>query len=218
MPLAPSGGTHISQQKNSQVIFKIVRETINVLQRAESRLKSLKGAADPDLFMVKNLLIIKNELVSLEIGDIRSDGTSGMQHFGQIWDTLSPQNWYNYFSSVIGGVGSIGSSFWGSSSSAAAATVTAKTLTVEDMSEQLDELLRQSIVAFTQRWGKLMNDSKARKAGVKPIAKVEKELDEVLETAFSNQPEVIAKLHEAIQMSAQAQEQADGENQGTRRY
>ncbi|KAH6686820.1 Sec34-like family protein [Plectosphaerella plurivora] len=203
-------------QKNSQVIFKIVRETINVLQRAETRLKSLKGAADPDLFMVKNLLIIKNELVSLEIGDIRGDGAAGMQHFGQIWDTLSPQNWYNYFSSVIGGVGSIGSSFWGSSSSAA--TVTAKTLTVEDMSEQLDELLRQSIVAFTQRWGKVMNEAKARKTGVKPIGKVEKELEEVLATAFSNQPEVIGKLHEAIQMSAQAQEQADGEKKGARRY
>lgn len=212
-----TAASNFEQQKNSQVVFKIVRETINILQRAESRLKSLKGATDPDLFMIKNLLIIKNELVSLEIGDIRGDGAASLQHFGQIWDTLSPQNWYNYFTGLVGGVGSIGASFWGSSSTAAT-TVTAKTLTVEDMSEQLDELLRQSIVAFTQRWGKLMNDSKARKTGVKPIAKVEKELEEILATAFSNQPEVIGKLHEAIQMSAQAQEQAAGEKQGIRRY
>ncbi|CCF38823.1 hypothetical protein CH063_09815 [Colletotrichum higginsianum] len=67
------------------------------------------------------------------------------------------------------------------------------------MSEQLDELLRQ-------------------KPGVKPIGKVEKELDEVLQRAFSNQPEVIAKLKEAIQINAQAQEAAQEEKKGIRRY
>ncbi|KAL2752097.1 hypothetical protein ACRALDRAFT_1083664 [Sodiomyces alcalophilus JCM 7366] len=208
-------------QTNSQVIFKIVRETINVLQRAESRLKSLKSSTDPDIFIVKNLLIVKNELVSLEIGDIRGeDGRSagGMQHFNRIWETLSPQNWASFFGTIIGGVGS---AFWsssGTSGGAAGAKVTAKTLTVEDMNEQLDELLRQAIVGFTQRWGKLMNEARARKAGVKPIGKVERELDEVLQNAFSNQPEVIAKLNEAIQMSAEAQVKAAEEKKGVRRY
>lgn len=149
--------------------------------------------------MVKNLLIIKNELVSLEIGDIRSQ-TPSMQHFGQIWDTISPQNWVGFFSSVIGG------SLW----SRGAPSVTAKTLTVEDMSEQLDELLRQFIYAFTRRWGALMNDSESRKPGTKPIAKVEASLESALQTAFSNQPEVVAKLKEAIQLNAQAQNDAKG--------
>ncbi|RBQ76347.1 hypothetical protein VDGD_21312 [Verticillium dahliae] len=167
--------------------------------------------------MIKNLLIIKNELLSLEIGDIRGDGAA-LQHFGQIWNTLSPQNWVSFFGSIIGGVGSVGSSFWSSSAKAAPPAVTAGSLTVEDMNEQLDELLRQSIVAFTQRWGGLTMDAKARKAGVKPIGKVEKELEEVLQTAFSNQPEVIGKLKEAIAMHAEAQEQAAGEKKGVRRY
>ncbi|ROT35825.1 Sec34-like family protein [Sodiomyces alkalinus F11] len=212
-------------QTNSQVIFKIVRETINVLQRAESRLKSLKSSTDPDIFMVKNLLIIKNELLSLEIGDIRGEdgGYAGMQHFNRIWETLSPQNWASFFGNIIGGVGS---SFWSSSSSPSTSSaaagggnkVTAKTLTVEDMNHQLDELLRQSIVGFTQRWGRLMNDAKARKAGVKPIGKVERQLEELLQKAFSNQPEVIAKLNEAIQMSAEAQAKAAGEKKGVRQY
>ncbi|KAK1498300.1 Sec34-like family protein [Colletotrichum tamarilloi] len=196
-------------QKNSQVIFKIVRETIQILQRAEARIKSIKAGTDADLFMVKNLLIIKNELVSLEIGDIRGD-TAAMQHFGHIWDNLSPQNWMGFVSNIIGG------SLWSRGATAGAATVTAKTLTVEDMSEQLDELLRQSIVAFTQRWGGLTNDARARKPGVKPIGKVEKELDEVLLRAFSNQPEVIAKLKEAIEINAQAQEKAQEEKKGIR--
>ncbi|KAK2021765.1 Sec34-like family protein [Colletotrichum zoysiae] len=197
-------------QKNSQVIFKIVRETIQVLQRAEARMKSIKPGMDADLFMVKNLLIIKNELVSLEIGDIRGDAAA-MQHFGHIWDNLSPQSWVGFVSNIIGG------SLW-SRGTPQQPSVTAKTLTVEDMSEQLDELLRQSIVAFTQRWGKLTNDAGARKAGVKPIGKVEKELDELLQRAFSNQPEVIAKLKEAIQINAQAQEAAQEEKKGIRRY
>ncbi|KAI8258094.1 Conserved oligomeric Golgi complex subunit 3 [Colletotrichum sp. SAR11_239] len=198
-------------QKNSQVVFKIVRETIQILQRAEARIKSIKAGTDADLFMVKNLLIIKNELVSLEIGDIRSDAAA-MQHFGHIWDHLSPQNWVGLVSNII----SIGS-LW-SRGGTQQPSVTAKTLTVEDMSEQLDELLRQSIVAFTQRWGKLMNDARERKVAVKPIGKVEKELDEVLQRAFSNQPEVIGKLKEAIQINAQAQEAANGEKKGIRRY
>ncbi|KAJ3524119.1 hypothetical protein NM208_g12179 [Fusarium decemcellulare] len=193
--------------KNSSVVFKIVRETIQVLQRAEARIKSLRAGTDPDLFMVKNLLIIKNELVSLEIGDIRNHGSS-MQHFSHIWDTLSPQNWVGFFSNIIGG------GLW----SRAAPSVTAKTLTAEDMNEQLDELLRHSIYAFTQRWGTLMNDSQNRKPGVKPIAKVEAELETILQTAFSNQPEVVGKLQEAIEQQAQAQNDARNEKQGVRRY
>lgn len=158
--------------------------------------------------MVKNLLIIKNELVSLEIGDIRNHAAS-MQHFTHIWDTLSPQNWVGLFSNIIGG------SLW----SRGPPSVTAKTLTVEDMNEQLDELLRQSIVAFTQRWGTLVNDSRNRKVGVKPIAKVETEMENILQTAFSNQPEVIGKLKEAIEINAEAQHEAkDGKKNSVRRY
>ncbi|KAG8426627.1 Golgi transport complex subunit 3 [Metarhizium acridum] len=193
--------------KNSSVVFKIVRETIRVLQRAEARIQSFKSGTDPDLFMVKNLLIVKNELVSLEIGDIRNHPQS-MQHFGQIWDTLSPTNWLSFFGSILGG------SIW----SRGAPSVTAKTLTAEDMSEQLDELLRQSIYAFTKRWATLINDSTNRKTGVKPIAKVEAELESILDTAFSNQPEVIAKLKEAIKLNAQAQNNAKDEKQGVKRY
>ncbi|KAM5352019.1 hypothetical protein ACJ41O_004742 [Fusarium nematophilum] len=131
-----------------------------------------------------------------------------MQHFSHIWDTLSPQNWVGFFSNIIGG------SLW----LRGAPSVTAKTLTAEDMNEQLDELLRQSIYAFTQRWGTLVNDSENRKPGVKPIAKVEAELESVLQTAFSNQPEVVGKLKEAIEQHAQAQNDARDEKQGVRRY
>jgi hypothetical protein len=193
------------QSKDSPVVFKIVRETIQMLQKAESRIRSIKNGTDPDLFMIKNLLIIKNELVSLEIGDIRGHAAS-MQHFGQIWDTLSPSNWVSFFGSVIGG------SLW----SRGAPTVTAKTLTLDDMSEQLDELLRQSIYAFANRWATLTKDSRARKTGVKPIAKVESELDSILTTAFSNQPEVIEKLKEAIELSVQAQNDAKDGRKGPR--
>ena len=181
-----------------------MRETIQVLQAAATRIQSLKLSTDSNLFMVKNLLIIKNELLSLEIGDIRSQPPS-MQHFGQIWETLSPQNWVGFIGNILGG------QLW--ARGGPSVTVTAKTLTVEDMSEQLDELLRQSIYGFTKKWGTMMNDAKNRNAGAKPIAKVESELEEVLQTAFSNQPEVIAKLKEAIEQNADALAEAnDGKN------
>ncbi|EQL01982.1 Sec34-like family protein [Ophiocordyceps sinensis CO18] len=193
--------------KNSSVVFNIVRETIQVLQRAEARIRSLKIGTDADLFMIQNLLIIKNELFALEIGDIRSQ-PQAMQHFGRVWDTLSPQNWVGFFSNVIGG------SLW----TRGAPAVTAQTLTAEDMSEQLDELLRQSIYAFTKRWGTLMKDSESRKTGVKPIAKAEAELESILTKAFHNQPEVISKLKEAIRLNAQAQNNAKDAERGAKRY
>ncbi|CAK7205620.1 Golgi transport complex subunit 3 [Sporothrix eucalyptigena] len=234
-------------QRNSPVVFKIVKETILALQRAEARIKSARMSTDPDLFMIKNLLILKNELLSLEIGDIRNDGggAGAMQHFGQIWDALSlATNLVGYFSTFIPGT-----SLWSratgvvAGSAAAAATVagnsyasvTGKAASVvgsvagssrgasmlpngpvapsasdQDVSEQLDDALRRSINAFTQRWGKLIHDGTSRKFGGKNVAKIERELDELLQTAFSNQPEVIVKLKEAIQNAAQAADEQGG--------
>ncbi|RDA87060.1 hypothetical protein CP532_3252 [Ophiocordyceps camponoti-leonardi (nom. inval.)] len=189
--------------KNSVVVFNIVRETIRVLQRAEARIRSVKSGTDADLFMIQNLLMLKNELFSLEIGDIRSQ-PQPMQHFVHIWDTLSPQNWMGFFSSVLGG------SLW----SRGAPTVTAKTMTAEDMSEQLDELLRQSIYAFTRRWGALMDGAQGRAA----MTKVEAELDGLLRGAFDGQPEVVSKLKEAIRLNAQAQTDAREAKRGAKRY
>ncbi|KAI5921931.1 Sec34-like family protein [Camillea tinctor] len=202
-------------QKSSPVIFRIVHETILALQRAESRLKTNKAAnpdPDPDLFMIKNLLILKNGLVSLEIGDVRAQ-PSGMQHFGHIWDTLSPQNWMGLFRGILGGTLSLG--LWSSSADPAATAngmaTTGRNQTDQDASEKLDELLRQSIYAFTQRWGTLINAARGGKRGAQSLATTEKELDEKLMTAFGGQPEVMAKLKEAIQINAQAQKEVKAE-------
>ncbi|PSR90902.1 Sec34-like family protein [Coniella lustricola] len=199
-------------QRNSPVVYKIVKETIQVLQRAEARIKSTKTATDPDLFMLKNLLIIKNELVSLEIGDVRNQ-EADMEHFGQIWNNITPQSLVGYVSSFIP---SAAASLWspmatpllgggGSGGGGAASAATAAAPDHQDASEQLDTLLRQAIVGFTQRWADLLGDGKGRKTAGKNLVKVEKDLEEMLQTAFSSQPEVVGKLKEAIQMHQQAQ-------------
>lgn len=158
--------------------------------------------------MIKNLLMLKNELLSLEIGDVR--GTqANMQHFGQIWDTLRPQNLIGLLSSFSTYIP--GSSYW--SSSRTGTPVGGATANggaeVQDASEQLDEQLRQSIYAFTKRWAGTVNDARARKLGGKNLVKMERELDEMLQRAFASQPEVVGKLKEAIQIEAQAQLQGD---------
>ncbi|KAK2608001.1 hypothetical protein N8I77_006639 [Diaporthe amygdali] len=191
-------------QRNSPVVFKIVKETIQVLQRAETRIKSTKSGTDSDLFMIKNLLILKNELVSLEIGDVRNQ-EPGMQYFSQIWNNITPQNLVGYVSSFIPGAASFLSSRGGG-----AATTTSQAQPAPaaadsgDASEQLDDLLRRAIGSFTHRWAVLLNDSRANKTGGKNLAKVERDLGEMLQTAFSNQPEVIGKLNEAIQLHVQS--------------
>lgn len=185
------------------MVFKIVKESIQVLQRADGRIKTTKTGTDPDLFMLKNLLILKNELVSLEIGDVRND--PGMQYFGQIWNNITPQNLIGYVGSFIP---SAAASFWNRGGSAAptpAQTPHLATTDNQDASEQLDDLLRQAIGAFTLRWATLLNDGKAKKTGGKNLVKMENDLEDMLQKAFSNQPEVIGKLKEAIEMHQQAQ-------------
>jgi len=195
----------------------MVNETILALQRAEARLKTNKSAnpdPDPDLFMIKNLLILKNGLVSLEIGDVRAQPAT-MQYFGQIWDTLSPQNWMGLFRGILGGTLSLG--LWSSVANTGAATngkALANRTTVsadQDANEKLDELLRQSIYAFTQRWGTLLNGARSGRRGEQATASTEKGLDEKLMIAFGGQPEVMAKLKEAIFINAQAQKEVKAE-------
>ncbi|AEO68002.1 36c0b030-0b39-4798-8e4c-09a6e51eec81 [Thermothielavioides terrestris] len=247
-------------QRNSPVVFKIIKESIASLQRAEARIKSSSGpknqaATDPDLFMVKNLLILKNQLMTLEIGDIRAHpagaapaassalGLGNLQHFAQIWDTLRPQNLLGGLLSSFGSLSTYipGSSLWSSSSSngavtqpaAGAGTASAATAPrvgaaaagaagaadTHDAGEQLDALLRQGIVAFTRRWAGVLNEARGNgqasdnsgRLGGKNLAKVERELDEMLERAFGGQPEVVGKLKEAIEIEAQAQAQAQAE-------
>lgn len=171
------------------------------MQRAEARIKTTKTGTDPELFMLKNLLILKNELVSLEIGDVRNQ-EPGMQYFGQIWNNVTPGSLVGYVSSFIPGAASLWSRGGASTGPAQAANQPAPDN--QDASEQLDELLRQAIVGFTQRWAGLLNDGKAKKTGGKNMVKIEGDLEEMLQNAFSNQPEVIAKLNEAIQLHQQA--------------
>ncbi|KAK4218419.1 Sec34-like family-domain-containing protein [Rhypophila decipiens] len=202
-------------QRNSPVVFKIVNESIAGLQRAEARIKSSKIGTDADLFMIKNLLILKNELMSLEIGDVRSSQAPGMglEHFGQIWETISSNNPLNIVGNILTSFSSYipGSSYWsrGNGNVASAPPVSSQNITQHDAGEQLDNLLRQSIYAFTRRWATTINEALAKnKLGGKNIAKIERDLDEMLDRAFTNQPEVVAKLKEAIQIDASAQNEA----------
>ncbi|KAL2131006.1 hypothetical protein VTI74DRAFT_5665 [Chaetomium olivicolor] len=229
-------------QRNSPIIFKILKECIASLQRAEARIKSLKNGTDPDLFMIKNLLILKNELMTLEIGDVRGQAATSalslagnMQHFAQIWeDTLRPAT-QNLLGGLLSSFGSLttyipGSSYW---SRSGAGTPSAGTPSlggistprigappeVQDASEQLDGLLRQSIYGFTKRWAAVLNQARGGngKLGGRNLVKVEKELEEMLERAFSGQPEVVGKLKEAIEIEAEALVREKGERNSERR-
>ncbi|KAJ3552971.1 hypothetical protein NPX13_g10989 [Xylaria arbuscula] len=199
-------------QKSNSVVFRIVTETISALQRAETRLKTNKAAnpdPDPDLFMIKNLLILKNGLMSLEIGDVRAQPAT-MQYFGQIWDTLSPQNWMGLFRGILGGSLSLG--IWSSAATDGKLGANRTQMQPEqDANEKLDELLRQSIYTFTQRWGTLINGPRSGKKGQQNVMTIEQELEKKLSVAFGEQPEVIGKLKEAIYINAQAQKEVKAE-------
>ena len=203
------------------------------------RIKAAKNGSDPDLFMIKNLLILKNELLTLEIGDVRNGASgqggaagalgSSIQHLGQIWESLPTagnlfglvSSSVSTFSSYIPGSGLLSraaGSITGSGSGSATAPGGAAAAAAEsqDAGEQLDELLRQSIYAFTRRWAAIFNEAKvkASRSGGKTLGQLEQELDEILEAAFSTQPEVVEKLKEAIQLDAHAQLTGGGNGVG----
>lgn len=199
------------------------------------RIKAAKNGTDPDLFMIKNLLILKNELLTLEIGDVRNGtgtgqatglGIGSIQHLGQIWENLPTAG--NLFGLVSSSVSTFSSYIPGSSllsraagsitgSGSGSGSTTATPAESQDAGEQLDELLRQSIYAFTRRWAAIFNEAKVKAAvGGKNLTQLERELDEILEGAFATQPEVVEKLKEAIQLDAQAQLTGGGAKAGAK--
>jgi hypothetical protein len=211
------------------------------LQRAETRIKSTapksgvgNGGADADIFMIKNLLILKNELMTLEIGDVRGgDGGGGSQLLAGAASSLAG-NMHHYLlgGGLLSSFGSLttyipGSSLWsrsGANTPAGGATPAlgstprpgAGAPPVDDAGEQLDGLLRQAIYGFTKRWAGVLNEARGvggngKMLGGRNVGKVERELEEMLERAFSGQPEVVGKLKEAIEIEAQALVQAMGE-------
>ncbi|KAK4124474.1 Sec34-domain-containing protein [Parathielavia appendiculata] len=228
-------------QRNSPVIFKIIKESIASVQRAEARIRSVTTTStsktnagysntDPDLFTVKNLLLLKNELLTLEIGDVRGAGgagagagADGASVSSRVWDAVlhRPQDLIGGLLSSFGNLGyglgaympSIpGSSLWAGTPGGVVGA--GQGGDSNDAGEQLDGLLRQSIVAFTRRWAGLLNEARgvvAGKLGGKNVGKVERELDEMLERVFGGQPEVVGKLKEAIQIEAEAFVRAAGE-------
>jgi hypothetical protein len=143
-----------------------------------------------------------------------------MQHFSQIWEST-----FSLSSSVQAGLGFLAglgsyiprpfSSHSPSPSPAGGGGRDGQATTEGEKteSERLDDLLRQSIYAFTNRWGAMMHDARSKRAGAKPLAKVEKELEDVLERAFANQPEVVGKLKEAVWAAADGLER-EGRKRG----
>ncbi|KKA26988.1 hypothetical protein TD95_000522 [Thielaviopsis punctulata] len=204
------------RSKQSSVVFNIVRETIRALQRAEAKMNATKGSSDSDLFMLKNLLVLRNQLVALEFVDVRQHSSSGGA-LGPIWDTLNPQAWVGFLSTLMSAAPlpiwsrGIAGGLTGALTGAAAAVVPPPAaLTQENMSEHLDELLRRAIYAFTGRWAVKVVEAEAAKDGGEMLAKTDVELDEVLEHVFGSQVEVIARLKEAIEMNVQAQKEQKG--------
>ncbi|KAB5526376.1 Sec34-like family protein [Coniochaeta sp. 2T2.1] len=208
-------------QRTSSPIPKLLSASLTSLSRATTRISSSKNGTDPDLFTIKNLLILKNELVSLEIvpssSTHREHPSSSsvsnlqLQHFSQIWDsTLTLSS--SLSTAGLGFLAGLGSyiprpfsSHSPSPNPPASRNGGEQTAEKEgrgekNPSEQLDEVLRQSIYAFTSRWGALVHDAKSnrKKAGAKGLEKVEKELEELLERAFAGQGEVVGKLKEAV--------------------
>lgn len=172
--------------------------------------------------MVKNLLLLKNELVSLEITSVGNSqqalttAAGGMQHFSAIWDsTLSISS-----SAVTGFLSGLSSYIPWQRGPSPAPPPPGGAKQEQDATERLDDLLRQNIYAFTSRWGQSVFDAKKSQktaggtAGSRSLAKVERELEELLDRAFAGQPEVVGKLKEAVGASALALAEGKGDRKG----
>ncbi|OIW26502.1 Sec34-like family protein [Coniochaeta ligniaria NRRL 30616] len=201
-------------QRTTSPIPPLLHASLSSLRLATSRIRAARNGTDPDLFAIKNLLILKNELVSLEIVPSSSSQPAvaaaaatpeGMQHFSQIWDsTLSISSSVQAGLGFLAGLGSYIPRPFSHSPATSKNGLGEGGGEEKNPAEQLDDLLRQSIYAFTSRWGGLIHDAKTRKTGAKTLAKVERELEDVLDRAFAGQHEVVGKLKEAVWGAAEA--------------
>lgn len=159
------------REKISNVLYEIVHQTTESLQRAATTIKRETNVMDAQIFLIKNLILIENLFLTHEIPD--SVRQSPEFDFSPIWITIRELqdrrqllNPLAYFTPLLQGK-----------------LLPAVKDQMLDARKELERVLVQQITAFTRYWQSRLKEKGTKKGGQNAA----KELDVLLEKSFDDE-------------------------------
>lgn len=152
------------------VLYEIVHQTTESLQRAATIIKRETNIMNAQIFLIKNLILIENLFLTHEIPD--SVRHSPELDFSPIWSTIRELqdrrqllNPLAYFTPLLQGK-----------------LLPAVKEQMLDARKELERVLVQQITAFTKYWQSRLKDKSPKKGG----QTAQNELDVLLEKSFDD--------------------------------
>ncbi|KAH8590895.1 Sec34-like family-domain-containing protein [Bisporella sp. PMI_857] len=159
--------------KKGDVLYEIVHQATDSLQRAATIIKRTSRIMDAHLFLIKNLMLIENLFMTHEIPD--SIRQSAELDFTPIWETIrelqAQKQLFNplaYIKPIMKGN-----------------LLPAVVDRVLDARKELEKVLVQQITAFTKHWRSRLADGNSKTS--KAIAESAKELETLLDDVFQDE-------------------------------
>ncbi|RDW67965.1 hypothetical protein BP6252_09361 [Coleophoma cylindrospora] len=158
------------REKMGNVLYEIVHQTTESLQRAATIIKRETNIMNAQIFLIKNLILIENLFLTHEIPD--SVRQSPEFDFSPIWNTIRELqdrrqllNPLAYFTPLLQGK-----------------LLPAVKEHMLDARKELERVLVQQITAFTRHWQSRLKDKSPKKGG----QTAQNELDVLLEKSFDD--------------------------------
>lgn len=155
------------------MLYEIVHQVTESLQKAATLIKRNSGIMDAQLFLIKNLMLIENLFMTHEIPD--SIRQSAEFDFSPIWDTIRElqdrRQLFNplaYITPLVKGK-----------------LLPAVVDHLLDARKELEKVLVQQITAFTKEWQARLSDKDPKKKEL--VAKASKELEVLLNKVFDDE-------------------------------
>jgi len=155
------------------VLYEIVHQTTESLQRAATLIKRTSGIMNAQVFLIKNLMLIENLFMTHEIPD--SIRQSAELDFTPIWETIrelqARKQLFNplaYINPIVQGH-----------------LLPAVIDRVLDARKELEKVLVQQITAFTKHWKLQLTGGGARNADA--ITKSTEQLGKLLDSVFQDE-------------------------------
>lgn len=155
------------------MLYEIVHQATESLQRAATTIKRNSGMMNAQVFLIKNLMLIENLFMTHEIPD--SIRQSAELDFTPIWDTIrelqARKQLFNplaYINPIVQGH-----------------LLPAVVDRVLDARKELEKVLVQQITSFTKHWKSQLTGGGSKKADT--IAKSTRELGELLDSVFQDE-------------------------------
>lgn len=159
--------------KKGDVLYEIVHQATESLQRAATTIKRTADIMSAQLFLIKNLMLIENLFMTHEIPE--SVRQSAELDFSPIWETIRELqlrgrlfNPLAYITPLVQGK-----------------MLPAVVDRVLDARKEMERVLVQQITAFTKHWRGMIRNKDPRKK--EQVAKAEKELGTLLDGVFEDE-------------------------------